>query len=47
MKLSKPDEMLKSHDSLLKIINKVGVNDVSDAINNILDSASRTISADQ
>jgi hypothetical protein len=46
MKLNKHDEMISSHDSLLKTINKIGVNDVSDAVNNILDSASRLISTD-
>ena len=48
MKLNKADEAISSHTTLLNTIPKVGVNDVSDAVNNIIDHVSRTatISAD-
>ena len=42
MKLNKTDEITSSYKSLLDMIQKVAVNDVSDAVNNILDWASRT-----
>ena len=42
MKLDKQDEIFSSYTSLLDTIQKVGVNDVSDSVNNILDWASRT-----
>ena len=37
-RLGKYDKMSGNHDKLLKLISKVARNDVSDAINNILDA---------
>lgn len=39
------DKMRSNHIKILKVISKVARNDVSDAINNILDAVSKHLSA--